>query len=349
MMKISLALLIPLCAQNVLSQTSCSGVRTNWPAASEGTCFWQSGNDIGSKTYPSDFTVLNEVEIYQCPNSGKRVIISNGIPDHDVITYMDKGICEINWVVEMPLNPTKANSKTEIPMRGIIAIALNGVPSYGAQESDSLNAVEGSAADQKKANFWYGHAGQGGIWHIHYPFMGKQTASSGDLLGYAMDGFPIYGPVSDSEVANLDGCNGRTVSGNYQYHVLTLDQVDGNSEYCNGNSAETNWNYILGCYSGSVASTRVLDSTTYSLAADCSPDDEAPAQPTTSSPASSPDSSPTGGGGNKPTRPPRPPSSNSSPAASPTVDSDDIDSAGKLSLALVLLFLPMLINIPLTY
>lgn len=30
-------------------------------------------------------------------------------------------------------------------------------------------------------------------WHMHYPYMGKKLATSTDLLGYAMDGFPIYG------------------------------------------------------------------------------------------------------------------------------------------------------------
>ena len=67
-----------------------------------------------------------------------------------------------------------------------------------------------------------------------------------------MDGFPIYGHLDDDSV--LDACNGMVNDdGSYQYHVRTLDQIDGDLEYCNGNSPETNWNYILGCYSGSVS------------------------------------------------------------------------------------------------
>jgi hypothetical protein len=41
------------------------------------------------------------VEIYQCPSSGKRVIISNGIPDHDVTLQSPSGPCEIYWAVEV--------------------------------------------------------------------------------------------------------------------------------------------------------------------------------------------------------------------------------------------------------
>jgi len=51
------------------------------------------------------------------------------------------------------------NQKTEVPMRGMIAVALNGVPAYGPQEADSNNAVEGTMG-VPGARYWYGHAGK---------------------------------------------------------------------------------------------------------------------------------------------------------------------------------------------
>ena len=61
----------------------------------------------------------------------------------------------------MPLSPVIASSKTEPPIRGIIGMAVNGVPAYGAQEGGSTNAVEPSAGAQiTDAQFWYGHAGK---------------------------------------------------------------------------------------------------------------------------------------------------------------------------------------------
>ena len=61
----------------------------------------------------------------------------------------------------MPLNPTIASSKSEPPSRGIIAMAINGVPTYGAQEGGSTNAVEPDPGSQiQDAQFWYGHAGK---------------------------------------------------------------------------------------------------------------------------------------------------------------------------------------------
>ena len=122
--------------------------------------------------------------------------------------------------------------------------------------------------------------------------MGEEFVTSNELLGYAMDGFPIYGPLDDDDVGDLDACNGITVDGNYQYHVRTLDQVDQDLEYCNGDSPETNWNYILGCYSGSVTSTIIEDSTTYDLDSDCVLDDENSTEPPTSSKTETPTFSP---------------------------------------------------------
>ena len=52
-----------------------------------------------------------------------------------------------------------ASAKTEVPVRGIIAMAINGVPAFGAQEVENSNAVEPEAgASVTDAQFWYGHA-----------------------------------------------------------------------------------------------------------------------------------------------------------------------------------------------
>jgi len=169
----------------------------------------------------------------------------------------------------MPLNPVVAQTRTEIPTLGMIAMATNGVPAYGPMELFNNNAVEPTDSEVQGAGFWYGHPGNGGTWHFHNPNMGEETVTSEQLLGYAMDGFPIYGPLEDDEVVQLDACNGRTVDGVYQYHVRSFEQVDENGEYCNGESVETNWNYILGCYSGSVDATEIYSSDNYVLDNDC--------------------------------------------------------------------------------
>lgn len=84
------------------SQQTCTGVRTHFPAPSEGSCLPWSNQRLQDKTYPGDFDgIFSIAEIYQCPSSGKRVIISNGIPNHDLTLQNDVGPCEINWAVEV--------------------------------------------------------------------------------------------------------------------------------------------------------------------------------------------------------------------------------------------------------
>ena len=54
--------------------------------------------------------------------------------------------------------------------------------------------------------------------HYHNPQLGHENVPTEDtLLAFAMDGFPIYGPVSDEELGELDGCNGRKVNGRFDF------------------------------------------------------------------------------------------------------------------------------------
>ena len=122
--------------------------------------------------------------------------------------------------------------------------------------------------------------------------MGEEFVTSDELLGYAMDGFPIYGPLDNDSVELLDECNGMTVDGSYQYHVRTFEQVDESLEYCKGKDPETNWNYILGCYSGSVEDTDIYDSMDYDLDDDCVVDDGSPTEAPTNAGPTDPDTRP---------------------------------------------------------
>lgn len=137
------------------------------------------------------------------------------------------------------------------------------------RESSSDNAVESSDGSRGNAGYWYGHGDGTNRWHFHAPEMGIEAPSSDTLIGYAFDGFAIYGPLSDASV--LDDCNGVTNSdGSYQYHVRTLDQVDNTLDYCNGDAVEVNWRYVLGCYSGDPRTyTSVNHQDEYTLPSDC--------------------------------------------------------------------------------
>jgi len=223
-----------------------------------------------SYSYPSDFKYTNDVTWYTCKESNLRIVVSNGIPDHDIKVANPNPQCEIPWYVSVPLQGTYVDELTEPGALGIIAIQLNGVPIYGAQEAEGLNAVQPSSdSPVQDAQYWFGHAAFEGDWHYHNPQVGnEEQPTSETVIAYSLDGFPIYGPLDDNSV--LDECNGRVVDGSYQYHAQTLEQVDGtDKEYCNGTSPAIQWNYVIGCYHGSLSNTSVSSSSSASLPSDC--------------------------------------------------------------------------------
>ena len=169
----------------------------------------------------------------------------------------------------MPLNPevmetTDSNGNTielKFEPSSIIGFSTNGVVAYNALEAGSANAVEPGEGHVPDAQWWFGHADAKNVHHYHAPWLGRDDYETmgGDVhLGYAMDGFPIYGPLSNPDEV-LDDCNFDKV--NKRYHIRKLSQVDNNLDYCNGNSEAVNWKYIVGCFRGNVRKTLVKDNT----------------------------------------------------------------------------------------
>jgi YHYH protein len=131
----------------------------------------------------------------------------------------------------LPLEPERAASITKVPM-GPIGMALNGVVFFNPFEAGGMNAIEGYS--EVWLDSCCGHAQQHGVYHYHkYPSCVKSPfADDGrrhsPVLGFAFDGFPIYGPYEEAGVIardlkgdrGLDVCNGHTdPSRGYHYHV----------------------------------------------------------------------------------------------------------------------------------
>ena len=79
---------------------------------------------------------------------------------------------------------------------------MNGVPFYGAKEGTGTNAVE-SDDDGAIVVPWPGHAAPTLDWHYHNPHIpiggtgGSYYPSNDTLVGYALDGYKIYGALDD--------------------------------------------------------------------------------------------------------------------------------------------------------
>jgi hypothetical protein len=139
-----------------------------------------------------------------------------------------------NITLKIPVNPVVAATHATTPM-GVIGVALNGVPlfnQYAAGGSPLTNEINGF--DQ-----WWGHPQQSGMYHYHVEpkYLTTVKASKSALMGFLLDGFPVYGPEEENSSAptGLDVYHGHThatidyPAGIYHYHFTT------SAPYLNGN------------------------------------------------------------------------------------------------------------------
>lgn len=176
------------------------------------------------------------------------VIKSNGRPEHKSPYYLNtqwhstlyeayngpnpnfqlnpNHIAEFSMVYKIPLNPSVNNSHPSTP-GGPMGVALNGVAFFnqyaagGQPLTGEINSFEQ----------YGGHPQQFGQYHYHIE-PNYITSIKGDstLLGFLLDGFPVYGPVENSQTVtnnDLDSYHGHFgvkedyPNGIYHYHFTT--------------------------------------------------------------------------------------------------------------------------------
>jgi hypothetical protein len=124
---------------------------------------------------------------------------------------------------------------------GPIGVAINGVPFYNPYNREGNDAVEGPFAEVFDS--CCGHPDELGRYHYHkYPVCVKSPFRDEDgkhspLIGFAFDGFAIYGPQDEDgePPKDLDECNGHSdAERGYHYHVTAKSP------------------YILGAYRGEI-------------------------------------------------------------------------------------------------
>ncbi|MBW4891164.1 YHYH protein [Mucilaginibacter sp. HMF5004] len=143
-------------------------------------------------------------------------------------------IAESDCTYKIPLNPVVATTHATTP-GGPIGVAINGVPIFNQY------AAMGAALTGEINSFdqYDGHPQQQGQYHYHAePYYLTANKGKDALLGFLLDGFPLYGPTENGKtIANsdLDVYHGHTTvtadypNGIYHYHTTAA------SPYINGN------------------------------------------------------------------------------------------------------------------
>lgn len=130
---------------------------------------------------------------------------------------------------------------------GALGVAVNGVPIYDYSSQGALDLYSYDPKYDTKAqgqlDHCNGHAGRGDDYHYHASpvcmIQAMKNAGPGAILGWAFDGYPIYGNTAPDGSAlptgALDVCNGMS-DGSFGYRYHTSDAHP----------------YILQCLAGSV-------------------------------------------------------------------------------------------------
>jgi len=205
-------------------------------------------------------------------------VVSNGIPHYAFQAVTPNALQAQNHTWSIPRNPVFVDEMTDIPLLGLVAFSINGLSIYGPNEGPIPDPY-GDPIYNDIMDWCQGHTGPNGDYHYHALlescfFDNPALNAPSPILGFALDGFPIYGPrgcvdADCREVVTFQSSwrqSGDPTT--YAWDNYTCDQEscaaaqDDRLDRCNGRvgpdgtyryHATDTFPYILGCYHGDVS------------------------------------------------------------------------------------------------
>jgi hypothetical protein len=189
----------------------------------------------------------------------ERVVRANNLPTHATGEFPIRAgstayeydrnpnrISEQTVLLRLPAQPKPAAQAGCVPM-GMIGFALTGTAIFNAFDLAGRDAPAYEIQDRCN-----GHPERGGTYHYHdwSPCIKDEAGAQGkhsDVVGFILDGFPIYGPRGENGVelknTDLDECHGHT-------HNV---QLDGKTVRTYHYHFTQEYPYTIGCFRGAVA------------------------------------------------------------------------------------------------
>jgi len=209
----------------------------------------------GSVTWP-------DANITITTKGSTRVVSGNGLPTQETtgtfpVASSDdaysfdrnpNSIKAQSVTITLPKNPKVAATPTCLGL-GTIGILRNGVQFFNALDAGGRDAAAYEIQDSCQ-----GHPEMSGTYHYHSIstcVLDKLDSGNGHskLVGYAADGFGIYGPRGtngkDVTDADLDECHGHTHTVKFSGKKQKIYHYHATAEYP----------YTLGCYKGTPTTT----------------------------------------------------------------------------------------------
>jgi hypothetical protein len=176
-----------------------------------------------------------------CYDNTYVYLITDGLADDYVMgSWTNPNVpAAQNLVKRIPKTAQQQTStKTSVPTGGVVALAVNGVPFFGNRSADSYksstNTNTSTGDGLWHSDAWYnegatmdalgnGHNTSTGAYHYHanpISLYSTSSASHSPIVGFAYDGYPIYGPFGYSTATNSSSAIKR-IKSSYQLRSIT--------------------------------------------------------------------------------------------------------------------------------
>lgn len=224
--------------------------------------------DLGSVAGPGGDYVMPVVTV-EC-SATELVVRSNGMPGYEFVEMTPNGLREQDWDWRVPLMPEVADEPTSIvDVLGPLGFTTTGLPIYGPTEGPMPEREAfGDPVYNGLLDGCGGHTGYNADYHNHaLNAVAACNLDSSYIIGYALDGFPIYNSVGCLDVECSESAvfvSGYDMTGDptsYSWKAYTYD-ASGKSnvlDECNGRvgpdgtyryHATTGFPYVIGCLRG---------------------------------------------------------------------------------------------------
>ncbi len=219
-----------LLSLTIAGQVSAQSVITSWWRNNAGktSSYWYRSGMSGPFTLTATTDSADCVKVIYSKDS--VWVYSHGMTDR-MGAYSNPGACSTqSYVHRFPRVSVVSGTKSLSPKGGQIGLLLNGIPIYGLGDGKSYN---GSANANGGSGVWNdevylgegvsldtaftAHPQQQGAYHSHaLPKRLYETYSSSvhsPIVGWAFDGYPVYGPYGYSTATNSGSAVARMKSG----------------------------------------------------------------------------------------------------------------------------------------
>jgi hypothetical protein len=241
----------------------------------------ESGNFVDVSKFDGPGGVYATPSLSITCSDDEFTIMSNNMPLWEFVALTPNALEEQNYSWTLPRSPTVAAAPTQIgyddgsnPVLGDLGFTVSGLVWYGPTEGPQPDPY-GDPFTNAIIDECGGHTGPSGEYHEHIIvtkcfFPDWTEDQPAPIVGYALDGFPIYGPTgllsaTDSTVVQFKSSYNETGSLN-EYAWDNVEYVAGQgAEYldqCNGRiqpdgsygyHLTSSFPYIIGCFTGEVA------------------------------------------------------------------------------------------------